>query len=232
MQNGDSPRFRYFTQTSLSKFTINAEAIEMIFTHFRRSEILSQKVESYTVVGKMFVRAFLTAILVASAASLYVEEYRQAPDTIRPDEITEITRFLRISTLEPEDPPYPPQPKVAEDEVPPINPKGSAQASCGITKFTFTAPNQTETLISQRYPWDYPKNQSCNYTLTSPPGTQISLECDTFHVACPKDQFAFSLDGGQTFSSYCGRGVISGHTTSGNSLLIRFTSSTSRPFSF
>jgi hypothetical protein len=100
------------------------------------------------------------------------------------------------------------------------------------------AAGETRTLTSPGFSNSYGNNLNVNWHYTSPAGTTISLQCDQFHVedhsSCGYDAFLVSMTGSTTFSDgmvFCGRGVLSRRSTSGNRLSVRLTSDSSNPTS-
>lgn len=173
---------------------------------------------------------FLASALLSLGASIPTDVGRQAQVTLRPegesDEPIVISSFQRLMNL---DPRIRPKAALLQGDVPPIVPKQSS--SCSGVNYAFTASGQSAYLQSQNYPSNYPTNQDCSYTITSPAGTQMTFQCDTFNVACPNDYLFFSLDGSSNSNAYCGQGIISSRTTTSNKLTVGFHSSSSRPAS-
>jgi len=81
----------------------------------------------------------------------------------------------------------------------------------------FNGTAQSETIQSPGYPFNYGPNLRCFYFVTSPPGTQLALNCADFNLEaspndrCDYDSFRFSLDGDLTSAHRmfsCGMGTI------------------------
>jgi hypothetical protein len=182
---------------------------------------------------KMFSWIFLASALISLGVSVPTEVGRQAPVTIRPEGESEgpiITTFHRLESLESRDIPILPKSYLPRGDVPQITPKQSS--SCSGVNYAFTASGQSAYLQSQNYPlFSYPRNLDCSYTITSPPGTQMTIQCNQFNVACPNDYLSFSLDGSSNSTAYCGLGIIPAQSTSGSLLTVGFHSGSSRPFS-
>lgn len=116
------------------------------------------------------------------------------------------------------------------------------RAGCSFTH-SFTASGQQAYLRSPRWPRNYPNNADCSYELSSPPGTQIHMDCTEVNIEyiqnCVYDRLTISLSGDSSLSdgmSICGRGTFT-RTSEENSLAVGFKSdnsnpSTSSPFRF
>jgi len=110
------------------------------------------------------------------------------------------------------------------------------QASGGCNySFQFNQVGQSAMLRSPGYPQNYSPNIACRYTVTSPPGTKMNLQCTEFNVEgsqnCQYDVFFLSPTGDSTFSDqqyFCGPGTFTRSSTS-NRLAIGFNTDAGNP---
>lgn len=106
------------------------------------------------------------------------------------------------------------------------------RSGCSFTH-SFTGVGQQAYLQSPNWPSTYPHNSNCQYSLASPVGTKISVDCDEVNVeynsGCTYDRMTISLSGDNSLHDgliICGQGAFQ-RTTQGNSLFVQFTSDSS-----
>jgi len=100
------------------------------------------------------------------------------------------------------------------------------------------AAGETKTFTSPGFSNSYANNLNVNWYFNSPAGTTITIQCDPFHIeehsACAYDVLILSMTGSTTYSdgqAFCGRGILSPKTTSGNRLSVRLQTDSSNPSS-
>lgn len=105
---------------------------------------------------------------------------------------------------------------------------------CSYT-YQFNQVGQTAMLRSPGYPGNYGANIDCRYTISSPAGTRMSVDCSDFNLEasqnCQYDVFFVSLSGDTSFRDqqyFCGNGGFT-RTTQGNRLAVGFHSDDSNP---
>ncbi|CAG7725740.1 unnamed protein product [Allacma fusca] len=108
------------------------------------------------------------------------------------------------------------------------------QSRCTYTH-TFRNVGEWINLRSEGYPNSYYPNLDCRYTITSPKGTVMRLECPEFNLRygnnCPIDKFFWSRSGDPNFRDWrfaCGTTPIKDTSTS-NVLTLGFISSQDQP---
>lgn len=101
--------------------------------------------------------------------------------------------------------------------------------------FQFNSVGQSAYLKSPGYPQSYGPNIDCRYTITSPPGTKMDVQCSDFNVEgsqnCQYDVLFMSLSGDVSFRDqqfFCGQGGFT-RSTQGNKLAVGFRSDESNP---
>lgn len=101
--------------------------------------------------------------------------------------------------------------------------------------FQFNSVGQSAYLKSPGYPQSYGPNIDCRYTITSPPGTKMNVQCSDFNVEgsqnCQYDVLFMSLSGDANFRDqqfFCGQGGFT-RSTQGNKLTAGFRSDESNP---
>jgi len=101
---------------------------------------------------------------------------------------------------------------------------------------SFTGSGQQANLTSPNWPYNYHNNADCRYSLSSPAGTQIRMECDVnieYDSQCAYDRLSVSLSGDSTLADgrlACGQGAFT-QTSTSNALTIGFRSDGSNPAS-
>jgi len=126
------------------------------------------------------------------------------------------------------------EPNSEENSILTLKSASSAAAPCSFSH-EFTASGERAILQSPNYPDDYPNNADCRYTIYSPPGTAISINCEDFNVEpsqnCIYDVFFMSLSGDENFADqefFCGQGVLN-RVSKKNKLAIGFHSDAMNP---
>jgi hypothetical protein len=142
--------------------------------------------------------------------------------------------FAEVNVVPPHVIPEPRQ--VSSDDLPPPVKPEPRQSSCRYNH-TFSSVGSQAAIQSPNYPNSYPAYSDCRYTLKSPAGSQIKLECNDFNVEsatnCQYDMMFVSLTGDLAFgdaNKACGKGTFELLSKS-NSLTIGFTSDSSNPSS-